>query len=456
MKKKIIWFSFIVLFSLVAAYGINYCWKSFPVVSGYTAKYAASNIFVGGREEKSLREEDLGAFPFTLAGFSVSYTDSSVTASVAGLAKRKAIYRKGLGCTLVQGMTEQQLRNQHFNLPVKSNNADSSFWPDIITDTFHSINNDKLSEAVNFAFTEPDPQHKLFTRAVVVIYDGKLVAEKYAPGFNKNSILPGWSMTKSIFSALTGIMVKDGRLQVNMPAPVSEWQGQNDRRKNITIKDILQQSTGLDFEEDYAKSSDATKMLFGSADMAAYTASRPLKYKPGSVFYYSSGNTNILSRIMRNRLGDSLYYRYPNEKLFNKLGMNSAVIEPDPSGTFVGSSYMFATARDWAKFGLLYLQDGVWNGERILPEGWVKATQMPAPATPKLEYGYMFWLNGFDDNTPHLRRFKDVPSDMYCAAGFGGQKVFIIPSEKLVVVRLGVNKIDENEFLRKVIGSINN
>jgi len=206
--------------------------------------------------------------------------------------------------------------------------------------------------------------------------------------------------------------------------------------------------------ENYSRSSDATRMLFEKADMGGYTASRPLKAKAGSVFYYSSGNSNILSRIIRQTLGDSSYYSFPYQQLFYKLGMYSAVLEPDPSGTFVGSSYMYATARDWARFGLLYLNDGVYNNERILPEGWVAKSTRPASAD-RQGYGYQIWLNTGGDTL--IKKYAAAPADMFYADGFESQLIFVIPSKKMVVVRLGLtqhNNFNANKFLQDVLSAI--
>jgi len=195
-------------------------------------------------------------------------------------------------------------------------------------------------------------------------------------------------------------------------------------------------------------------MLFQKTDMGGFTASHLLKSPPGSVFYYSSGNSNILSRIIRQTLGDSSYYSFPYKQLVYKLGMYSAVIEPDASGTFVGSSYMYATARDWARLGLLYLNNGVFNKERILPEGWV-AQSTRAASADKQGYGYQIWLNTGGDTL--IKRYPAAPADMFYADGFESQLIFIIPSENLVVVRLGLtqhNNFDGNKFLQDILAAI--
>jgi CubicO group peptidase (beta-lactamase class C family) len=258
-------------------------------------------------------------------------------------------------------------------------------------------------------------------------------------------------MAKSVTAALIGILVKEGKLKVKIPAPVPEWQKPNDSRHAITLEQLLQQTSGLQFEENYTKASEATNMLFKRGDMAAFAAQRPLQYKPGTVFNYSSGNSNILSRVIRQTLGESAYHSFPYEGLFYKIGMYSAILEPDASGTFVGSSFMYATARDWARFGMLYYNNGVWNGKQILPDGWVKKTSFPSAADSQKHYGYQFWLNGFDKKNLSKRIYADVPPDMYFADGFGGQEVYIIPSKKLVVVRLGLHSFDENGLLKSII-----
>ena len=262
----------------------------------------------------------------------------------------------------------------------------------------------------------------------------------------------GWSMSKSVTAALIGILVKEGRLNPEAPAPVPEWKKTD--KEIITLKQLLQQTTGLDFEEDYTKPSEVTNMLFKEGDMAAFAARLPLKYEPGTVFNYSGGNTNILSRIIRHTVGEAKYAAFPYQALFYKLGMYSALLEPDASGSYIGSSYCYATARDFARFGLLYLNNGRWNGEQILPEDWVKISVQPSMADKRKHYGYQFWLNGFSESDLTKRWYPDVPADMFFAKGFGGQGIYIIPSKKLVVVRTGLRDIDANKLLREVIQSI--
>lgn len=459
MKRKIKR-AFLLILAAALVYGIYYCWVSFPIVSGYGAKNLCSCMFAAGRDEADVQHEDLADFPISLGKFTVDLKDSSATGTVWGMAKKKAIYRKGLGCTLVNEISEEELRKQNFIRPEPPavSGADTLEWPygsKTSTSIPVNINKEKLDRAINDAFTDDVPDYKKMTRAVVVIYDGKLIAEKYAPGFDKSSRMQGWSMTKSITSTLIGMLVKEGRLDINKPAPVPEWKDAADLRHSITIKNLLQQSSGLDFVENYAKSSDATRMLFQSKDMAAYTASRPLKDKPGSVFYYSSGNSNILSRIIRQTVGDNNYYGYIYDSLFYKIGMYSALQEPDAGGTIVGSSYTWATARDWAKFGLFIYNNGTYNNQHLLPEEWMKDATTPATSSIQKEYGYQWWLSGFVGGNPSQPMFPDVPADMFRASGYGGQGVYIIHSKKLVIVRLGLHDIDDNVFLKGFMETVN-
>lgn len=454
MKMKGLFKKALLLLLFIAiGYGLYYCWFSFPIISGGNAKIACSCMFVQGRTQESIEKEELGDFPLSLGSIKIDTRDSSVTGTVMGMAKRKAIYRNGLGCTLVNDISETALRSQPFSTP-NGFIEDSIRWPlgDILATRLLTNNNRSyVDSAISFAFQQSFLNKNTYTRGIVIVHNGAIVAEQYAPGYNKNSRFLGWSMAKSITSALIGILVKDGKLDVNKPAPVPEWQNQNDPRHAITTENLLQQTSGLDFKEIYHKYSNANNMLFNEGDMAAYTASQPLKISPGSEFYYSSGNSNILSRIVRSTIGEKKYHAFPYNALFHKIGMYHTLLEPDASGTYVGSSFIYASARDYARFGLLYLNDGVFNGERILPEGWVQKTVTPVDANEQKNYGYQFWLNGFDENDASKKEFPEAPADMFYADGYGGQRIYIIPSLQLVVVRMGLNKFDEHEFLRRLL-----
>ncbi len=456
--KKLIKRTLLVVLIAVVTYAISYAWRAFPIMSGYSAKDMCSCVMLAGRNPEDVRKNELSSFPLSLVKTEVSYEDSSATSTVFGLAKQKAIFRKGLGCTLVVQMTEQEFRNQKIALATKpAVNQDSTTWPtgNLNSDTAFA-KHEELETILDSAFAEPGPKKLRRTRAIVVVHHGKIIGERYAAGFDKNSKLIGWSMTKSITNALVGILSKEGKLDVNQPAKVNGWDV--DDRRIITLNDLMHASSGLDWVENYAGPSGATNMLFKRKDMGLYAAESEPKDKPGDVFYYSSGTTNIISRIIRETVGDDEYYKFPYEKLFYKIGMFNTTIEPDAGGTFVGSSYSFGPARDWARFGLLFLNDGVWNGERILPEGWVKYSTTPAKGAKQGQYGAQWWLNAGAPDNPSDRIFPNAPTDLYWADGYEGQNVFVIPSKDLVIVKLSQSSgdyLDDNKFLSDIIALVN-
>jgi CubicO group peptidase (beta-lactamase class C family) len=308
-------------------------------------------------------------------------------------------------------------------------------------------------------FQDPDPANPRRTRAIIVVKDGQIIAERYGTGFSKDTRFQGWSMTKSVTNALLGVLVQQGKLDIHAPAPVPEWQSAGDRRRAITIDQLIRMSSGLEFSEDYADlGSDVVQMLYNTSDMGAYSAAKPLVGEPDNVWNYASGTANILMRIIRSVIGGDItaYWAFPQEALFHRIGVNSAILEPDASGTFVGSSYMYATARDWARFGLLFLQDGVWNGERILPAGWMDYSRTPTP--PSLgQYGGMWWLNAGQPGKPETKEWPDAPDDIYYASGHDGQSVLVFPSQNMVVVQLSVSRNgawDMAAFLADVLAAM--
>ncbi|MDB5248591.1 MAG: serine hydrolase [Segetibacter sp.] len=448
----------IIVLVLVAA--AIYLWKALPIISGYGAKILCSGVFVCGRKPEDIIKNELRFFPIRLGRYSVDINDQSATGSVFGLAKKKAVYRKGLGATLLNGIDEEEFRKQEFNLPVAPSICqDAIEWPigNRLKNTIApTVNQQQLNCVLDQVFDDPKSA-KNGTRAVIVLYNGEIVAERYAAGFSKDSRLAGWSMAKSVTSALIGILVKQNKLNINAAALVEEWQ--NDERKNITIGNLLHMSSGQRWWEYYAAPSDATHMLYDEQSMSSFAKSKPFKYKPETIFNYSSGSTNILSSIIRNAVGDRDYYRFPYEQLFYKIGMLNTLMEVDTRGTFASSSYCFSTARDWARFGLLYLNDGVWNGERILPEGWVKftTTATPAKSTPNEgKYGAHWWLNEGKSTDPSTRKYPHVPEDCFRCQGYEGQYIWVIPSRKLVIVRLALEKgncLDPDVFLPALINA---
>ena len=430
---------------------VVFLWSAFPIVSGYGAKNLCSGAYLSGRTAEDVIENELGAFPLSLGSFKLNLEDSSATASVWGLARKKAIFRKGLGCTLVNEVSEEDLRAQKANLPEFPYDKVATPWPigDVVSDTLPDyINEDVLNRTMDAAFEEKDPESLKVTRAVVVLHKGQLIAERYDHGFGPDTRQISWSMAKSFTNALIGLLVKEGKLDIYERAPVPEWDDPEDDRHQITLDQLLRMSSGLKWTEIYALPSSATNMLFKDASMGATAAAQKAKHVPDEVWNYSSGTTNIISRIAREAIGDQDYWAYTHRELFHKIGISSAVWEPDASGTFVGSSYLYMTPRDYARFGQLFLDDGVWNGERILPEGWVEYSSKPTPAAPRGIYGAQFWRNGNPASYP------DVPGDAYFANGYQNQAIIIVPSKELVVVRLGYTLKEDFDFNALVSGVI--
>lgn len=416
------------------------------LISGFSAKSLASGHFIDGRNLQTIQQGDNDIPKIDWATNEINDSKKFVTASVHGLKERKAIYREGLGATLIN---DDFNVNKPYEVPkrIKLNNNHPYPYGNLEPkDTvFSDVDYTKLNAAVVNAFDKKGEKKKR-TRSVVVLYKGQLIAEKYADGFNKSSRILGWSMTKSLTSTYFGILQKQGKIDIMKLAPIEEWA--NDKRKNITINDLLHMNSGLEWEEDYGKISDVTKMLFQDEDMTKLQAEKPSKYKPNSHWYYSSGTTNLLSGILRKLFKThQQYLDFWYSSLIDKIGMNSALIETDMAGNFVGSSYGWATTRDWAKFGLLYLQKGNWNGEQLFDENWAKYVATPTN-TSNGHYGAQFWLNASG-------YFPDVPRDMYYCSGYQGQMVAIIPSQDMVIVRMGLSEeFDFNAFMRNLIGSL--
>ena len=418
------------------------------LISGFSAKSIASGHFIDGRLQDFIEKSDNDIPMITLAKNKIDDKNKWAKASVYGLKSRKTIYREGLGATLINDNFDI---SKPYEIPNRTKLETNLLFPygnkEPKESVFSNIDYKKLDLAVANAFDKKNEKSKR-TRSVLVIYKDKIIAEKYDIGFNKNSKILGWSMTKSVTSALFGILQKQGKININKPAPIKEWA--TDKRAKITISDLLHMNSGLEWEENYETICDATKMLFQAEDMTKSQLEKPAALEPNSHWNYSSGTTNLLSGILRNQFKTHQeYLDFWYSALIDKIGMNSMIIETDMAGNYVGSSYGWATTRDWSKFGLLYLHNGKWNGEQLLDESWIKYTATPTN-TSRGEYGAHFWLNAGG-------KFPDVPRDMYYCSGYQGQMVAIIPSLEMVIVRMGLKEnpeFDFNGFLKGIITSI--
>jgi len=446
--------------------GIAYFLRIAPVGAAYKAKVLCSAIFVSGRKLKDLLAEDVSVDSYRLLRLFTAEVDQerkAVTVSWMGMRPRTAVFRPGLGSTLELGASGETLSPRSLEPGRRKPGSKKLPWPEgeAAGPLSPGIDAGKLERVVAEAFDEPTPKRLRRTRAVVVVKDGRIAAERYAPGFSPDMPMPGWSMTKSALSALVGILVGEGRLALDQRALLPEWSEPGDPRRGITLDHMLRMRSGLKFDETYTNPlSDVNRMLWISPDPAAYAAAKPLGSPPGQTWSYSSGTTNILSRIIRNTLGGSQedYLRFPRKALFDPAGMNSALLEPGPAGDFVGSSFLFATARDWARFGLLYAQDGNWGGRRVLPRSWVAYSVRPTPESPNRRYGAHWWLKLQKELGGETEAARRLPDDAFHALGHEGQCLTVIPSEKLVVVRLGlsvyVDAWDHAAFLDSVLRAL--
>jgi CubicO group peptidase (beta-lactamase class C family) len=445
--KKYFKIGALIFFLILGYFGfMNY--PKLELISGFSSKSVASGHFIDNRSLDVIEKGDNDFDVIGLATNQINESEQFVTATVFGLKKRKAIYRAGLGATLIDDDFDIK---KPYEIPKRTKSNNKLPFPygnaEPKDTVFTNVDYAKLNKVVVNAFDAKGYNDKR-TRSVLVIYKDKIIAEKYADGFTKNNVILGWSMTKSITGTLFGILQKQGRFDIYKPAPVAEWQ--NDDRKNITTNDLLHMNSGLEWDEYYDRICDATQMLYQAEDMTRTQLLKPAIFKPNTHWNYSSGTTNLLSGILRKQFKTHQeYLDFWYSALIDKIGMHSMLIETDMAGNYVGSSYAWATIRDWSKLGLLYLHKGNWNGEQIFDASWSKYVSTPTN-TSNGKYGAQFWLNagGF---------YPDAPRDMYSCNGFQGQKVFIIPSQDLVIVRMGLTgdtKFDFNSLLKGIVGSV--
>jgi CubicO group peptidase (beta-lactamase class C family) len=422
-----------------------------PIITGYAAKNLCSAVFVSFRDPEAVKSLDLNFSFIKYVKSDINRDEKSVTSRFLW-GKSKAIYREGFGVTLLREISEDKIREIKY--PSGTNpdySQDTLKWPmgNVLPKIDTGIDTLKLSQIVNKIINENAYKGDAF--AFMVIHKGIPVAEAYKPQFGPNTRFLSWSMAKSVVNAMVGILVREGKMDINQPLGFDDWK--NDDRSKITLNDIMQMQSGLKWNEDYGNRSDVTLMLHCESDMGHFAVERPVAYPAGSHWYYSSGSTNIVSYLIRKQLdNDSLYYSFANNQLFNKIGMPDAILEVDASGTRVGSSYLYATARDYARFALLYMNDGIFNGERILPEGWVRYSTTPA-LDSKGAYGSFFWLN-------RGHEYPAAPEDMFMCVGHDGQCILMIPSKELIVVVLGYSPLskggmDFNGLLKDVLSTIN-
>ncbi|MDX1623893.1 MAG: serine hydrolase [Gemmatimonadota bacterium] len=430
------------------------------------AHHLCAGLWVVGRDLQRTPGEVIGQdiAPFPAFRWRDSYrwevdeAAREVTVTAPGIGSRTAEYNGDQGCTILPPGSED-VYFEPAPVPSRLPPAGEQPWPTGDRDArgeFPDVDGEALVAALDRAFDDASLETPQNTRGVVVVYRGKIVAERYADGWRPATPQISWSMGKSIAAALTGVLVERGFYDLDDPAPVAAWREERDPRRAIRIRDLLRMSSGLDFEnfgldpeESYLAANEHMRIYFDALNVHRHAIHQPLRFEPGSRWRYRNSDPLSLMHVARQAVeaeGEA-WLAFPREALFDRIGMRSAVLETDPWGNFILTGYDFASTRDWARFGLLHLNDGVWEGERILPAGWTEFVSTPAPGDPDRGYGGLFWLN----REGVLER---VPRDAYFAAGYMGQRTLIIPSREMVVVRQGPSAGDFRPWFDRLVGEI--
>jgi CubicO group peptidase (beta-lactamase class C family) len=417
--------------------------------------------------ETLLRTQDLRQFP---AYSSVIERTRGYVRVSAGTITRTALHRDGLGCTLIDPATPETATAQlaspksYPQIP-----EDSPDHPAVLPVALSSA----VEPIIENAFLEKEPGRLKFTRAMVVLKNGKIVGEHYAPGISADTPLPGYSMTKGIASLWAGVLVGRGWLKLSDQALMPGWQQHSDRRREISVDHLLRMTSGLSWTESYdGSSSDLMRMLTSAASAAMFAADKPLSLatevgsssqpgpmstlkadlsvEPGQYWRYSGGSYEILSAVLRASIerNGADYHRFPYDELFRKIGMTSATLEAGPDGNYLLSAFSVATARDWARLGNFLLNEYQGRNSHLLAADWIRRSTMPTvdrDGTKIRDYGAAFWLGSLG---------KNAPSDAFFLAGLQGQYAVVVPSCGLVVVRLGATAAEGTWVIQPTIDEL--
>jgi CubicO group peptidase (beta-lactamase class C family) len=423
--------------------------RALRVATGNVAQTLCAYVFVSGQAPQRAFAENIKPLPgmhILLRGlrYTVDMERHEVTAAWHGHFAVEAKWYRDYGCALPTTTPDAAtLQAAHEVMPAKP-----------VTELPVAASLDPaLDAALTRAFAEPANGPRRNLHAIVVMHEGTVIAERYATGFGPQTPQLGYSMSKSVVNALLGILVRQGRLNMAMRAPVAAWQQPDDPRQRITLEQLSRMTSGLDLTEDDSGFDPVSEMLFLRSDMAAFAASARLRVSPGTQWDYTSGNTLILAGVLRDQVagGGAGMIRFAHRELFEPLGMHHVRMEFDGAQTLVGSTRIYASARDWAHFGQLYLDDGVVDGRRILPAGW---TAEASRQTLDSIYGSGFWTNtGITADGSHV--IAGMPGDAYFASGMNGQRILIVPSQRLVIVRLGSTLDPPNFDIRGLVRLVN-
>jgi len=441
---------------------LKFSWDIGRIASGMVSHTLCTNVLILGRNQAEVEAADLSSIQRENASSEINHEERTVT-STFGFGpfgnSSTAVYRPGCGCGVTGDFSiEESKKWSNPKYKELSDNTQQKWQT--INDTLTGIDYPALNKIVNGAFDKTiNIEEGKNTRAVLVHYKGNLIAEKYAEGFHGDLPLRGMSMTKSVVSALAGVLAHQGKLDVSSTTGLPAYKNAKDARNKITINQILQMTAGYDYNEAYESDPRnlLSTMLMTQGDMADFADDVPLRATPGETWDYQTVHSVLLSKIVRNHAGSfDDYLKLVHEDFFDRVGMHHSFLQADASGTFTGGAFAYASPRDWMRFGLLYLNDGISkNGERILAKDWVKYTNTPSKASLKSRgYGAQFWLNAKSKN----QWIPDAPEDMFAAKGHYGQYVIIIPSMDLVIIRLGqtYNKaaFDIDKFIIEVLSTL--
>ena len=411
---------------------------------GTVAHDLCSETFVSGLDPDQTFAESLRPRPglrwiAPTLRYTVERERREVRASLAGAWPIRAVFRDGIGCVLVHG--DEPLATARVDTFAHA----APLLAEIAGPAVVEPNDAPLRAALDAAFAEPaQPPHR-WVKAVVVVHAGRVIAERYAPGYGVATPILGFSLTKSVMNALVGILVHEGRLAVDQGALLAAWREPHDPRQAITLEQLMRMDSGLDLDETGTGFDPSNQMFYDEPDMAGYAQRAAPVAPPGTRWAYSSASTHLVARIVRDSVGGSAdaVQRFAFESLFDPLGMRNVTLEMDATGTPVGAHYMLASARDWARLGLLFLNDGVAGGRRLLPAGWVQWSSAPTLGT---QYGTGWWTNRGDDEAAQHRRRIGIPADAYFGFGNLGQRIAVVPSRRLVIVRMARAHLRYNDM----------
>ena len=413
--------------------------RDLGVGKGFSAKYLCSAVFNSGLEEDVVINQFIKPKVRQLPWFwnvDVDHTLKQVTVGDLFTGSKQAataIWRQGKGCTLLVDKTREDVLALPFRPLITAPLNPRELWPQgtkMSNSPHPEVDYDALKAAVSGMFAETYDA-PIQTTSVAIVHKGELIYESYGLGAEEDSPILGWSMTKTITGMLVGLLADQGRIDLDAPAPLADWAGTE--KAQITTRELLNMTSGIENNENYKGLSDVSKMLYLESDQLAFAQSQMLMHEPGTVFDYSTPEANRLAAVVHSVVGDQqAVYDFYQQYLFHKLGIRSAVIEFDAAGGMVGGAYGYMNTQDWARLGLLYLNRGVWNGERIFSEEWM---QFALTGTEQAaHYGAQLWINAGGE------RWADLPEDIFYFMGHQGQRVIMIPSKDLVVVRTGVTE----------------